>query len=224
MSRNIVFSFDEYYHCYCRGTEKRKIFLDKKDYQRFIHLFFVCNSENTLHLSDFKERSFTKIFEINRGNTLVDIGAYCLIPNHFHLLLKEKGGGNISLFMQKLMTGYTMYFNKKYERTGSLFESKFRAQHINEDKYLKYIFSYIHLNPLKIIDTKWRENGLKSKIQAKKFLHKYEYSSYLDYMEEQRAQEIILNQNAFPEYFSKKKDFGEEIFDWISIVTVKVEP
>lgn len=222
MSRNIIFSPEEYYHCYSRGTEKREIFLGKKDYERFIHLLFVCNSENTIHLSDYKERSFNEIFKIDQEKTLVDIGAYCLMPNHFHLLLKEKKDGNISLFMQKLITAYTMYFNKKYERTGSLFESRFRAQYIGKDKYLKYIFSYIHLNPLKLINRKWKEEGFKSKTQVKNFLHKYEYSSYLDFMKEKRVQEIILNYNAFPKYFFRKKNFEEEMFDWIS--TVKVQP
>lgn len=221
MSRNLVFVPEEYYHCYSRGTEKRRIFLDKADYKRFIHLLFVCNSENKIHLSDYAERSFAEIFEIDRGETLVDIGAYCLMPNHFHLLLKEKKDGNLSLFMQKLMTGYTMYFNKRYERTGSLFESSFKAQHLDEDRYLKYIFSYIHLNPVKLIDPKWRETGVKNIAQTKKFLHQYEYSSYLDYMEEKRVQEIIINYKAFPEYFPGKKYFAREIFDWISS-TVKV--
>ena len=221
MSRNIVFSPEEYYHCYCRGTEKRKIFLNQKDYHRFIHLLFVCNSENTIHLSDYKKKSFIEIFEIDREKTLIDIGAYCLMPNHFHLLLKEKKDGNISLFMQKLITAYTMYFNKKYKRTGSLFESKFRAQYIGEDKYLKYIFSYIHLNPLKLINTKWKEEGFKNKTQANEFLNKYEYSSYLDYIKEERSQKIILNYKSFPKYFSNKKDFEEEIFNWISIVKVR---
>ena len=222
MSRNIIFIPNEYYHCYCRGTEKRKVFLSKTDYQRFIHLLFVCNSKKIIHLSDHKKKSFAEIFEIEREETLVEIGAYCLMPNHFHILLKEREDGNISLFMQKLMTAYTMYFNKKYERTGSLFESKFRAQHANENIYLKYLFSYIHLNPVKLIQKDWKENGIKNKNQTKKFLSQYEYSSYLDYMEEKRAQEIILNKKAFPEYFSNKKEFEEEIFDWISVV--KVEP
>lgn len=226
MSRNITFSPDEYYHCYSRGTEKRKVFLDKADYHRFIHLLFICNSESKIHLSDYKGRSFTEIFEIDRGETLVDVGAYCLMTNHFHLLLKEKKDGNISLFMQKLMTAYTMYFNKRYERSGALFESRFRAKHCDTDEYLKYIFSYIHLNPIKLMDPKWKESGIKNKKLAEKFLSDYEYSSYLDYMGENRAQGVILNRKSFPEYFPNKKEFEMEIFDWIdsSNITVKVEP
>ena len=89
--------------------------------------------------------------EIDRGETLVDIGIYCLVPNHFHLLIKEKTENGISEFVKKVATGYSMYFNKKYERTGSLFEGPFKAKRIDTDEYLKYIFSYIHLNRKQII-------------------------------------------------------------------------
>lgn len=222
MSRNLIFSPGEYYHCYGRGTEKRKIFLDRKDYERFIHLLFVCNSKNTIHLSDYKEKSFSEIFEIERKETLIDIGAYCLMPNHFHLLLKEKKDKNLSLFMQKLMTAYTMYFNKKYNRTGSLFESRFRAQHANNDRYLKYLFSYICLNPVKIKNNPRKKEGVTSNRQVKKILHEYKYASYLDYIEGKRPQKIILNREAFPDYFLTTKDFEKEIYEWITYV--KVEP
>ena len=216
MSRTFSFELGEYYHCYGRGTEKRRIFLNKKDYDRFIALLFVCNGAETIHLSDHGEKSFYDLFLIKRENTLVEIGAYCLMPNHFHLLLREKREGGLSLFMQKLMTAYTMYFNKKYERTGVLFESRFKAQHANTDRYLKYLFSYIHLNPVKLMDSGWKEHGIKNIGEAKKFLAKYDYSSYLDYLENNRSQYGILNQTAFPDYFRKKKTFEREIWDWLN--------
>lgn len=220
MSRSLIFSPEEYYHCYSRGVEKRKIFLDKKDYQRFLHLLFVCNSTSTIHLSNYREKSFSGIFEIDRDETLVDIGTYCLMSNHFHILVKAKKDKNISLFMQKVITGYTMYFNKKYNRTGALFEGTFRAEHADKDTYLKYLFSYIHLNPVKIIDSTWKEKGIKNRIQAQKFLQEYIYSSYLDYMGEKRDQGVILNRDAFPDYFPNKKSFLDEIYEWITFVKV----
>src|SRR3989338_5254383 len=128
MSRSFSFEVGEYYHCYSRGTEKRNIFLNKKDYERFIALLFACNSITTIHLSDYQKKTFGEIFDIVRGDSLVDIGAYCLMSNHFHLLLHEKEEGGISIFMQKLITAYTMYFNKKYERTGALFAGRFKAE------------------------------------------------------------------------------------------------
>lgn len=220
MSRSLIFSPEEYYHCYGRGTEKRKIFLDKKDYKRFIQLLYICNSKNPIHLSNYQKKSFSDIFEIDRGETLVDIGTYCLMPNHFHILIKEKKDKNLSLFMQKLITGYTMYFNKKYNRTGSLFESTFRAEHANKDTYLKYLFSYIHLNPVKIIDSKWKEEGIKNNIKTRNFLLGYKYSSYLDYFGEKRPQVRILNTKMFPDYFPTKEEFEKEIYEWITYVKV----
>lgn len=223
MSRSISFSYNQFYHCYCRGTDKRKIFLHQKDYERFIALLYVCNSKEKIHLSDFNnKKKHLDIFSIERDETLVDIGVYCLMPNHFHILIHEKEDNGISLFMQKLMTAYTMYFNKKYNRTGSLFESRFRAEYANQDRYLKYLFSYIHLNPIKLIDKNWKEDGIKNKKEALKFLESYQYSSYNDYMTLERSQKSILNVSAFPEYFADKKEFENEIFDWIEYV--KVQP
>src|SRR3989344_7294962 len=222
MSRNFSFSTGEYYHCYSRGTEKRKIFLSRKDYERFIALLFVCNSTETIHLSDHWKKSFNQIFNIPRSETIVDIGAYSFMPNHFHLLLREKKEDGISLFMQKLITAYTMYFNKKYNRTGALFESRFKAEHANKDKYLKYLFSYMHLNPEKLMGPAWKEGGGKNIGGAKKFLGEYTYSSYSDYSKkESRPQGVLLNKNSFSGYFIDIKDFGEEMLDWLN---VKVEP
>ena len=222
MTRNFLFSIGEYYHCYSRGTEKRRIFLSKKDYERFVALLFVCNSTKTIHLSDCHKKSFLEIFNMEREDNIVEIGAYGLMPIHFHLLLREKQEGGISLFMQKLITAYTMYFNKKYERTGALFESSFKAEHSNKDRYLKYLFSYIHLNPIKIIDSRWKEGGIKNSKRTGEFLDKYEYSSYLDYLENNRPQSIIINKKAFPNYFANKKVFKEEMSDWLNYNNVKV--
>lgn len=215
MSRNLIFSEGEYYHCYGRGNEKRKIYLNKKDYERFLQLLFVSNNKRTIHLSDFVKKSFEDIFLMEREDTLVDIGAYCLMPNHFHLLLKEKEKGGISLFMQKVMTAYTMYFNKKNDRKGSLFESTFKAQHITDDRHLKYIFSYIHLNPVKIIDPKWKENGVKDSKKVQDFLTDFQYSSYLDFLKKHRAQKLILNKSSFPDYFDNTSELIKEIFEWL---------
>jgi putative transposase len=222
MSRNFSFSIDEYYHCYSRGTDKRKIFLDKKDYERLISLLFLCNNTKPIHLSNYPKIIFKDIFNINRTDSLVEIGAYCLMPNHFHVLLREKHENGISLFMQKLITGYTMYFNKKHTRTGSLFESRFKAEPVVNDNHLKYLFSYIHLNPIKLIEPTWKENGIKDISKAKTFLQTYDYSSCLDYLENNRPQFAILNIKAFPNYFKNTKEIESELFEWFNYV--KVQP
>lgn len=212
--RKISFGSGEYYHIYNRGNSKQKIFLDKKDHDRFLKLIFVCNSDKNINFRDLFEFN-DDIFTFDRGETIVEIGAYCLMPNHFHLLFREKGDGNISLFMQKLATAYVMYFNKKYDRSGSLFEGKFKSKHINSDRYLKYIFSYIHLNPVKIIDSKWKEMGVKDKNKALDFCKKYQYSS-LSILSEESNYKHTINNQAFPKYFSNLKEYEAEIFEWLN--------
>lgn len=213
MERKLEFSIGEFYHAYNRGNNKSLVFLDDKDRQRFQKLLYLCNSTKPVVFKTIQGPSLDKI---ERGETLLDIGAYCLMPNHFHLLLKEKMENGISLFMRKLLTAYSMYFNKKYERTGPLFESRFKATHLNEDRYLKYIFSYIHLNPVKMIEPKWRENGISDRVKAKAYLEDYKYSSYCDYMGLVRPEKCILNIPAFPEYFSDFKEFEQFIDEWLN--------
>jgi REP element-mobilizing transposase RayT len=154
--------------------------------------------------------------EIDVGEKIVSVGAYCLMNNHFHILLKESVEGGITKFMSKLMTAYSMYFNKKYNRTGALFETEFKAKHLDTDEYLKYILSYIHLNPIKLIQSDWKEKGISDKISAKAFLRDYSFSSYLDFFGVRREEQIILNTKAFPEYFLEYKDFENFIDEWLS--------
>ena len=212
MERKFNFSIGEFYHIYNRGNGKRNIFLNKQDKERFILLLFVCNNVDHVVIKDLPRGS--PLGKIKRGETLVDIGVFCLMPNHFHLLLHEKIEGGITKFMSKLLTAYPMYFNKKYERTGGLFEGTFKAEYVDNDNYLKYLFSYIHLNPVKLIEPKWKEVGVKNKNRVKKYLKEYKYSSYVDYLGEDREEKLILNKEAFPEYFEEFKDFEEFIDEW----------
>ncbi|MDD5152790.1 MAG: transposase [Candidatus Pacebacteria bacterium] len=224
MQRKFEFSIGEYYHVYNRGTDKRIIFTSLNDYHRFIALLHLCNSSEPVHIGNILQNnqglSLISLINVGISDRLVHIGAYCLMPNHFHLLLREKQENGISLFMKKLLTAYSMYFNKKYERSGALFEGPFKATHADTDVYLKYLFSYIHLNPVKIIDPNWKEDGIKDREVAKKYLTEYAHSSYLDYMGTNRAEGVILNKGAFPEYFTTAKDFDDFVNDWL---TFKVE-
>jgi len=204
----------EFYHIYNRGNSKQKIFLDKKDHQRFIDLLCAVNNEKKFNFSD-SEKGIS-VYERTQENPLVAIGAYCLMPNHFHILMTPLVEEGTSKFMQKLSTAYVMYFNKKYKRTGGLFEGKFKAEHAATDRHLKYLFSYIHLNPLKKIQKNWKEKDLKYEKQANERLLTYPYSSFFDYMGEKRIQNKILNKTPFPDYFKTRKDFLEEIREWIS--------
>lgn len=215
MNRKIDISVGEYYHLYNRGVEKRDIFIDPADYRRFILLLNIFNKEKPVNVRDVKRLVSTSSKSTNKEETLVDIGAYCLMPNHFHLLIKEKKEGGIRTFIHKLTTGYTMYFNKRYERVGPLFQGTFKSEHANSDEYLKYLFSYIHLNPLKLVDPKWKEEGLINIPETKSFLESYQYSSYLDYHNPEKFNSEILNKDSFPEYFNSVEDFDKNIFDWM---------
>lgn len=209
VSRSLKFFIDEYYHLYNRGADKRIVFEDVGDHVRFIQLLYLCNDSNPLSSKRYLNRgeSLGELMLDDIEEPLVAIGAYCLMSNHFHILTKEINEGGISKFMHRLSTAYTMYFNVKQKRTGVLFQGRFKAEHLDRDEYLKYIFSYIHLNPIKMIDSDWKENGLGDFKNAKKFLQNYSYSSYLDYLEVDRLDNKILNKNVFPDYFPDKLSF-----------------
>lgn len=213
MERNIVFSEGEFYHLYNRGVEKRETFSDINDRERFLRLLFLANSTEPFNFRDVEEK---KLADIDRGNLLVAIGAYCLMPNHFHILVKEITPGGISIFMKKLNTGYSMYFNKRNERVGPLFQGRFKAQHVRRDEHLKYLFAYIHLNPIKLIEPDWKENKIKNREHAEEYLNAYRHSSYADYKHIQREEERILTMKEFPEYFIDTSDFTQFVSDWLN--------
>jgi len=215
MERKFDFAIDEFYHIFNRGTEKRRIFMDDKDYQRFMALLYLCNGDSSVNIRDQfpKGLSFGNVKNFKRGEQLVAIGAYCLMPNHFHILIKEIVENGISRYVSKLSTAYSMYFNRKHTRTGKLFENKFKAEYVDRDEYLEYLFAYIHLNPLKLIEPKWREEGIADMDKARQYLKEYKYSSYPDYIGDKRQESIILNKEAFPEYFENVKEFDDFITD-----------
>jgi putative transposase len=212
MERKIDFAPGEYYHIYNRGVDKREIFLSDDDRNRFIKLLFVANGDKPFA---YKTILGVPLDKLDRGEQLVDIGAYCLMPNHFHLLVRERKDGHISSFMEKLGTSYAMYFNKKYKRSGVLFQNTFKAQHVDDDEYLKYLYAYIHLNPVKLIEPEWKEVGIQNLPVAKKYLEKYRFSSYADYAMEERAESAILTPSEFPDYFEDKGDFDHFVKDWL---------
>ena len=202
----------EIYHIYNRGVDKRDIFMDDEDRFRFIHDLYEFNDQNpALNLNDYLVRS--KMINLEVGlpdiqrkprKLLVEILAFCLMGNHFHLLLRQVVENGITEFMRKMGTGYTNYFNKKNERNGSLFQGKFKSVHIEKDAHLMYLPIYIHFNPLDFEFPEWREGKIKNYKKAIEFLDLYRWSSYMDY----------TGQKNFPSLI--KKDFlltrlGDEV-------------
>lgn len=207
MYRKTPFVEKEHYHIYSRGVEKRKIFLNTKDHNRFVALLYVMNQDTPFRMDNFLQmhkNNLQEIFKEKKEKTLVSILGYCLMPNHFHLILYEHTEGGISKFMGKLLTAYSMYFNTKYERSGPLFTRPFRSQYIENESQYMYIFSYVHLNPLSIIDKEWKE-GVKNKKEAKEFLEKYQFSSYQDFLGNNRPESVIIDFSLIPEYIKEVK-------------------
>lgn len=151
--RKESFTENEHYHIYNRGVEKRDIFLDDADRWRFLTLLILMQGQSFIPnisrmVPHVRALKFDKdIFEEILKTRIVEINCFCLMPNHFHLIIHQTKAVGISNFMMRLLDAYTKYFNTKYQRTGHLFESSFKARHIDQNEYINYLSAYIHLNP-----------------------------------------------------------------------------
>ena len=139
--RKFDFAPNEHYHCFNRGVDKRKIFLDQQDYVYFLKLLRHLNTSEVLGKLRLQEKR-------KPVDPPVTILSYCLLPNHFHLLLRCNTEAGAAKYMQRISGGYTMYFNKKYNRGGSLFQGKFKANHIPSDQDLRQLLAYVRYNYL----------------------------------------------------------------------------
>ncbi len=212
MSRNLKFSIGEYYHVYNRGVEKRIIFNDEFDYQRFLLLLVLINDEKSFEVQQLvREFSISELIKQSR-KPIVSIVGFCLMPNHYHLILKETSENGISRFMHKLGTGYTLYFNAKNDRNGSLFQGTFKAKHAEDDTYLKYLFEYVHLNPIRDFLEK---GGLVNKDLLKIIIDNPNTSLRVYSGEEKgRLAEAVLNQADFYTLFSSFQEHTTRLLQW----------
>ncbi len=194
MQRYFPFVEGEFYHIYNRGVERRPIFQKPDDWKRFQQLLYLCNSKKPIVFKTIQGAPL----EYERGETIADVFFYALMPNHFHIALGEKIDGGITKFLSKVLTAFSMYFNTTYERSGPLFCRPFRTRHVNSDEYFRWLFSYIHLNPLTLFDSKWKERGIQDMAAAKKFMQSYRYSSFDDYFIGDRLETRILAKENVP--------------------------
>lgn len=192
-AKNSVKKFIEngFYHLYNRGVEKRDIFLDEQDYAVFLH-----------YLKKYLDS--TVPFGIGSDphplSSEIDLFAFCLISNHFHLLARQKSINGITKLIRAVCTNYVMYFNKKYERVGTLFQGKYKAVLIENDSYLLHLSRYIHLNPYPGSDPKI-----------------YRYSSYSYYLGNKNAN--WLKTAEILGYFKRAKRIGlKDYFSYESFV------
>lgn len=181
-----------YYHVFNRGVEKRVIFDSNGDYNRFLqtinfYRLYPTPRKLSTHL-DFNFPPIPKNFE---QEPLVKILCFCLMPNHFHLLLQQLQDGGVSEFMRRLADSFTRYFNVKNDRVGALFQGKFKAKIVETDEYLLQVSKYIHRNPLKLSGDK-RE------------LREYKFSSYPGYLSENIMNKSFYDTDTIKSYFSDK--------------------
>ena len=144
--RETPFINNAYYHIYNRGVDKRTVFEDRRDQDRFLESVAIFNDENSVG-SIFQHKFQDQLLSPSRAkDKLVNIIAYCLNTNHYHLILEQRVDRGIERFMQKVGAGYTLYFNAKYKRAGVLFQGRFKAKYIDTNEYLLYLSAYVNLN------------------------------------------------------------------------------
>ncbi|MDO8570595.1 MAG: transposase [Candidatus Daviesbacteria bacterium] len=191
--RFIPFTDDGFYHIYNRGVEKRQIFINERDFQRFLHTLYFYQYNNPKVPFSRKEALQYQGLDFTNSPKFVDIICYCLMPNHFHLVLKQTANGDIHKFMQKVLNSYTKYFNTKHKRVGPLLQGTFKAVSIEDDTQLIHVSRYIHLNP-------YVSNLVKD-------LDNYPQSSYSDYID--KTQGKICNKKPVLSLFKNPADYQE---------------
>lgn len=185
-----------YYHIYNRGAHKALVFRDKQDYWRMTKLLYIANNIEPFNINSIGKKN---IFGVKRKGTLVEIICYCLMPNHIHIALKSESESNITKFMHKLCTGYTMYFNIKHDHTGTVWQGPYKRKLSFEDiKDIKRLINYIHVNPYGIKEPTMTKDARKEHPQeAWSYSLNYDFSSLKDYLREARPrkQKTILSEN-----------------------------
>ena len=194
---------DGYYHIYNRGVEKRLIFQGREDYSMFLHILKLYLSPSD-RLRD--ELPLLRNYYVqNNLSEELQLLAFCLMPNHYHLLIHQKNKDSIIKLMRQITIAYSMYFNKRHERIGPLFQGRYKAALIDSDEYLLHLSRYIHLNPL----------GRGAQIDE------FEWSSYLYYLNKRKAS--WLNTKLISEYFNNSKkgfSYKEFVEDYIELAEI----
>ncbi len=193
-SRNRVKQYVEnsYYHVYNRGVEKRDIFIDDQDYRVFLHLlkFYLSPLNSDKHpLTDLTGFVPVRVRPLANLYQEVELHCFCLMPNHFHLLIKQFSLSGMPNLLRRLLTTYSMYFNRRYDRVGHLFQGPYKAAIILDEPYLLHLSRYIHLNPKELTGS---------------HLVSYLYSSYPYYLGDRKAQ--WLNTDFVLSFFKRSQD------------------
>jgi putative transposase len=213
----------DFFHILNRGVEKRNIFLNKEDYLRFAYNLYDFNDQNDT-VMPFNKRHNPKDWSAMRWPTnqwptnkkkLVDVLCWCLMSNHYHILVQEKIDGGASIFSKKISGGYTQYFNLKNERSGVLFQGRSKIIPIKQEDHFIYLPYYIFSNPVKLIERNWKEDGIKNIKKVEKFLEDYTWSSYLNILGKNDLI-FIINKELFNKLFlPSQESFKKHFSNWL---------
>ena len=220
MKREVQFVPGEYYHVYNRTILNIPDFEDYDNAKKLAQCFLLANSTESGKAFDYlrnsKNTGFGKAVEIAwRGDKLVDVVAYAIMKDHYHLLLKERKEGGSTNFCRSCNTSIAKYINIKKGRKGPLFESSFKAKHIDSNKYLLHLSLYIHLNPLDFIDSKnWRKGNLKNWQIKKKKLLDYPWSSLKSFLYKDYEDWILSGIDIILDQFKNKREYEKFLRDW----------
>lgn len=214
--RNLDFITGEYYHIYNRGVDERPIFLGRSNYERFLeslHLFNdVLYSAPPNPIQRVIALSMSERFDFERDH-FVEVCAYTLIPNHYHLLVRQLKDGGISRLMHKVDMGYTKYLNRQIRRSGTLYEGEFKAVHIGNEAYLVHLPLYIHLNILDLGDFPWRDGRVADWNEALKFMLTYPWSSHRAYVGKGQYLPIV-NRETIRNFYSDTDTYLQHLRGW----------
>lgn len=220
----------EIYHIFNRGVEKRKIFLQDADRLRFVHDLWLFNNESAVfNAGRHLNQSPIEVRLQSKRKEMVKIMAFVLMDNHYHLMVKQVAENGITEFMRKLGTGYSNYFNLKYQRVGPLFQGKYKSIIIKSDSHFLFLPYYIHLNPLDNIIPEWRSQKIKNLKKAMEFLESYRWSSHLDYLGKKNFPDVI-NNSLLKAFFESPTWYKRELLQWLQggnineILDIALEP
>ncbi len=223
--RKHQFVNSEIYHIIVRGIDDNLIFKDADDYYRGIFSIYEFNTTEPVTIRTRREARFRikKMLQetdrdpfsvIDERDKLIEILAFCFMPNHIHLLVKQLKNEGITKFMRKSGAGYGGYFNRKYIRKGYVFQNRFSAVHIKDEEQLKTVFVYIHTNPIALVEPGWKERGIKEGEKAIKFLENYKWSSYSDYIGKKNFPSVT-ERKFILEIMNRQEGCKEFVENWV---------
>lgn len=208
------------YHVLNRGVDFRQIFLDERDYFRFIHDMYHFNDGRASTTVNYYFQKFPESLDLRgpdfrkKRRPIINILSFCLMPNHYHLLLQPIVEKGLVKFLSKLNMGYAKYFNERHKRAGTLFQGRYKCISISDESHFIHIPYYIHCNPLDLIAPEWREKKILNPKKVIEFLNNYRWSSHLDYCGKHNFPSIT-NRSFLLKVFGGEKKYQQEINDWI---------